>query len=192
MRPLMSDAELTLFNCALQGKRHILEFGIGGSTYRLAASAAESVFSVESDVEWIRKLAEDEALQPHLASGKLRIHHADIGSTRFGGHPAQKPETDRYANYWLSPWRLVQPDKVDLLFVDGRFRVACALSALLNGSPNLTVGIHDFWNRPEYGMLLKYFNCACRAEKLGIFFPNSDIDRGAVIQDLWRYAVDSR
>eukprot|EP00922_Rhytidocystis_sp_ex-Travisia-forbesii_P017217 GHVS01025678.1.p1 GENE.GHVS01025678.1~~GHVS01025678.1.p1 ORF type:complete len:491 (+),score=75.58 GHVS01025678.1:157-1629(+) len=38
----------------------------------------------------------------------------------------------------------------DIVFIDGRYRVACALMTLLYVQPQSVVLIHDFWGRPAY------------------------------------------
>ena len=55
----------------------------------------------------------------------------------------------------------------DLVLVDGRFRVACALKALQHVAVNSTVLVHDFYraddhgiNREHYAMLLDWYDAA--------------------------------
>jgi hypothetical protein len=188
MKPLMSDAELELFKCAITGKEHAVEFGSGGSTLCLLDAGVADIFSVESSASWVRRLLNHEDLRAEVASGRLTVYHADIGETKAYGFPANDSRRNDWPGYWREPWRRVDGEKIDLVVVDGRFRVACTLNAIANGIGDETIVIHDFWNRPGYQVLLKYLNCASRTGTLGIFFPKKNIHLAALIEDLERHA----
>src|SRR5215213_7541736 len=82
VRPRMSPGEIELFLCAARGKHFAVEFGVGGSTFCLIDAGIDRVFSVESDITWIETIITHEHLRPHVASGRLTMHHGDIGPTR--------------------------------------------------------------------------------------------------------------
>jgi len=187
----MSPGEIELFLCAARGKHFAVEFGVGGSTFCLIDAGIDRVFSVESDITWIETIITHEHLRPHVASGRLTMHHGDIGPTRKWGHPLDNSRIDDWPNYWREPWRQIPANEVDLVFIDGRFRVACALHALEQGTQDMTVMVHDFWNRPKYEVLLKYFNCACRADTLAVFFPKARVDLDSLQEDLRRHSYKS-
>jgi hypothetical protein len=190
LKPWMTDAEFTLFSAAIAGKTGAVEYGAGGSTLCLANAGVRTIFSVESDPAWIRTVADHEQLRPLVASGALTVHHADIGPTTNWGHPSDRSRIAEWPSYWQAPWRILDAAAVDLVLVDGRFRVASALSSILHGNQDMTIAFHDFWNRPHYHVVLKYLNCACRADTLGIFFIRSAIDSRNVAADLVRYAFE--
>jgi hypothetical protein len=187
----MSAREIELLKCAAEGKRFAVEFGVGGSTFCLIDAGVERIYSVESDPAWIQQVVEHEILRPHIASGRLTVHHGDIGPTRKWGHPEDKSRQDDWPNYWREPWKLIDGASVDLVLIDGRFRVACALNALVQGDRDLTIVVHDFWDRPKYEVLLQYLNCACRADTLAVFFPKARIDPAALDMDLMRHVARS-
>jgi hypothetical protein len=189
MKPWMSEAELTLFSSAIDGKQCAVEYGVGGSTVCLANAGISRIVSVDSDLVWVRKLAEHELLEPYVSSGTLTIHHADIGPTIEWGHPRDVSKITEWPNYWREPWRWIDSEIVDLVYIDGRFRVACALNSILQGNRNMTMVIHDFWSRSHYHLLLKHLNSACRADTLGVFFVRASVDLRDVAMDLTRYAL---
>jgi hypothetical protein len=188
MKPKMSDREIELLNCAAEGKRFAVEFGVGGSTSCLIDAGVEKIFSVESDPVWIERVVENPQLLPHVVSGRLTVHHGDIGPTRKWGHPEDRSRMEDWPRYWRDPWMQIDAESVDLVVVDGRFRVACALNAVLQGNRDQTIVVHDFWNRPKYEVLLQYLNCACRVDTLAVFFVKARIDADAVERDLEHYA----
>eukprot|EP00922_Rhytidocystis_sp_ex-Travisia-forbesii_P017214 GHVS01025675.1.p1 GENE.GHVS01025675.1~~GHVS01025675.1.p1 ORF type:complete len:465 (+),score=75.40 GHVS01025675.1:68-1462(+) len=73
----------------------------------------------------------------------------------------------------------------DIILVDGRYRVTCALMTLLYVHPLSVVLIHDFWNRPAYttSKLLSHFydirDGTCRDEEakctLVVLKPRQDV-----------------
>ncbi len=188
MKPLMSDAELELFTCAITGKEHAVEFGSGGSTFCLLDAGLADIFSVESSASWVRRMLTHDDLRSELASGRLTVYHADIGETKAYGYPVNESRRSDWPNYWREPWRRVEAEQIDLVLVDGRFRVACTLNAIVHGTGDQTIVIHDFWNRPGYHPLLKYLTCAGRTGTLGIFFPKKTFNLASLIDDLERYA----
>jgi hypothetical protein len=59
---------------------------------------------------------------------------------------------------------------------------------ILQGNRDMTIAVHDFWNRPKYGGLLKYLTCACRVDSPAILFSKSTIDCRSLEVDLLRYS----
>lgn len=184
----MSDDELMLYSSAINGKQSAIEYGVGGSTIHLANAGIGRIVSVDSDPDWVQRMSEHGLLRPYVASGALSIYHVDIGPTALWGYPRDRSRIADWPNYWWEPWRRVESETVDLVCIDGRFRVACALISILQGNQNMTIVIHDFWNRSGYHPLLKYLNFACRVETLGVFFVRGGIDFREVSIDLLRHA----
>ena len=103
--------------------------------------------------------------------------HADIGPIiSFGRPEAQTPDVC-WLNYHQYCWSKFSERDFDFILIDGRFRVACTCQSLLRcNKPGVLFAIHDFWNRPEYHILLKFFDVIDRADSLGIFKAKQKID----------------
>ena len=75
--------------------------------------------------------------------------------------------------------------------IDGRFRVACTLKTISECYKNrdLEILIHDFWDREEYHILLKYLHEVDRADTLGVFVIKTNFDLIAIMKDydLYKY-----
>jgi len=126
----------------------ILEYGAGGSTVLAAEMAGKTVFSVESDAEWLAKLRGYFAAHPPQA--KLHLHHGDIGPTKAWGHPLDDDDFRQWPEYPAAIWRhksFVQPD---LVLIDGRFRVACFLTTLFCTAAPVQVLFDDYLDRDVY------------------------------------------
>jgi hypothetical protein len=188
LKPAMTPEEIVILQFAANSRQCAIEYGGGGSTFSLLEAGVRRLVTIESDPAWVHKLREHELLRPEIESGRLVVHHADIGPTRKLGYPEDRSRINEWSTYWQSAWELVNPGDVDLVVVDGRFRVACALNAILKGSQDLTVVVHDFWKRPKYDVLLRYFHCACRAGSTAVLVPKGDIKRANVKEALRRYA----
>ena len=128
--------------------RVILEYGAGGSTAMGAELKDRLVFTVESDPDWIARL--DIWLTTHPAQADLRLHRADIGEVKRWGYPAANRAFRKWPDYALSVWDrpdFVQPDTI---LIDGRFRVACFLTALVRSTAPVTLLWDDYADRPHY------------------------------------------
>ena len=49
-------------------------------------------------------------------------------------------------------------NKIDLVFIDGRFRVACCLKCHAVINSGTLVAFDDFLNREQYGVVLFYYD----------------------------------
>ncbi len=132
------------------------EYGAGDST-RLAATVPNlrEIHSVESDKQWI------EEIRAALPQNRVTFHHKEMGTPyRSWGHPAPTA-TEAQRRAYSDPIPSNAP--VDVLLIDGRFRVACALKAHGWLSNNATVIFDDFWIRENYHIVLDYYSVIDRA-----------------------------
>lgn len=178
-RPAMHPDELAMISAIMARSHYMLEFGAGGSTTLALKLGLSRVIAVESDCAWIDRLRSDEAAARALSDGRLQLLHADIGPISALGAPADRGATKKWPGYAARPWSCVDLDLLDLVLIDGRFRVACALQALLHARPNTFIAIHDFWNRPAYHSVLCFLDEAARCNRLGVFRTRESFDRDA-------------
>lgn len=78
--------------------------------------------------------------------------------------------------------------KIDTLFIDGCFRVAC----ILNLGKNTVIIIHDFWNREDYHVVLKFLDKIDYLDSIGIFKQKNNIDKNLVMDIYNLYNYDYR
>ena len=171
----MTEKELSLFTRYLQESRNYLEFGAGASTIRAAKlENLDSIYSVESSEEYIKEhLLTDNNILRAIRNKKLFFFPVDIGITTEWGHPRDTAKKYLWPNYALSIFNLKK--NFDLVLIDGRFRVACALATLLS-IPNATIIIHDFWNRSFYHIILNYFDVVAKADTLAVLKKKATVD----------------
>lgn len=167
MKPELSDEEFATFSRYYGQARRIVEFGAGGSTYFGVTETSARICAVESDPEWLGKMRSHTAIEAAEISGNLRLIHVEIGPIGKWGRPKDESQRSNWPRYAEAPWQ-TEPDP-DLVFVDGRFRLACLLTAVLRTRPGTIIMAHDFWNRPNYHGALPFLGWLESVETLGIF-----------------------
>lgn len=155
----------------------VLEYG-GGESTRFACSEMIPIRVQESDPDWVARLGKEPQVAASVAAGRCTLVQADIGPVENWGYPADRTGIERWADYVLAPWR--KGPQWDLVMVDGRFRVACLAAAVRHGREDLTLMVHDFWNRPHYHVILPFLDWIESADTLGVFRPRPDHDRDAL------------
>ena len=102
------------------------------------------------------------------------------------GHPGINATDEQKINYSNHIRKLskLEQGKIDLILIDGRFRVSCCLKCFDIINENTHILFDDFMNRPEYHIVLKYFdiiektndNCmVCLKKKSDIVIDQKDI-----------------
>lgn len=182
IRPWMSHEEVALLESFLRKTRCYFEFGSGGTTV-LAAKLVDQIWSVDSDEGFLNRVRTE--IGDRLA-GSLNLIHADIGPTGQWGFPIGNSAKDRFDAYSLS--LLKAPcEQIDLCFIDGRFRVACFLQALLALRPDAIIGIHDYPKRPQYHVIEQFARPISAIRDLCFFMPRPALDRSSLDAYLERF-----
>nr|WP_241262850.1 tetratricopeptide repeat protein [Parahaliea mediterranea] len=182
--PFMSPGEADLFRRCLEQATSYFEYGSGGSTV-WAVERGLTVRGVESDHQWVG------ALKERLGE-PCQVDVVDIGPTKEWGFPISMEHQERFPDYSLAIDR--HDANFDLILVDGRFRVACAMSAirhcLARNAPVDTtrIFIHDFWNRPQYHVVLNFLEPLQQCESAGVFRIKPDVKLEQVDQTWREYA----
>lgn len=167
MKIKMSEKEHILLKDNLAKVTHYLEYGSGGSTL-LACSMSNiaKIHSVESDLAFINELKKQNSVAENLQSNRLKFHFINIGKTGLWGVPVDNKRVHFWPLYPLTPFSDCDNRiNYDLVLIDGRFRVACAIATALE-NPNCTVLIHDYFKRPQYWILERIFEIVNRADQL--------------------------
>lgn len=117
--PFMDEAGIARFRQEVGQAKAYVEFGSGGSTVYVDRAGLPAV-SVENDPYYARTVAS------RLSGGRVRQRVIPMGLTQAWGVPLF-PRAARAQAYVAAPWN-EQPFP-DLILVDGRYRVACALES---------------------------------------------------------------
>jgi hypothetical protein len=122
----------------------------------------------------------------------LQLFPVDIGPTKKWGYPKSNNDQNLFAAYSSKIFESIDSRSIDLALVDGRFRVACTLKVIMScyENNNLKILIHDFWNRENYHILLKYLDTVNKADTLGLFTIKNNINMRSVEIDYEEYKLN--
>ena len=141
-------AEAAAVSDAYASANTILEYGSGGSTIIAAEMVGKTIFSVESDVNWVSGFHAWFAANKPKAT--VHLHVVDIGATADWGAPVNQRGWRRYHHYPISVWDRDDFAHPDVVLIDGRFRMACFLTTLYRITRPVTVLFDDYRNRAAY------------------------------------------
>jgi len=130
-----------LFREAVVGCKSYGEYGVGDSTLYVDEHEPCPVKSAETDVIWAEKIA-------NITSGNVQIAHIDLGDVGPWGRPTGYSRASKFTEYFGAPFS--NGFVPDVVLVDGRFRVACFLTALLSSRPGTIIIFDDYVPRPQY------------------------------------------
>ncbi len=190
---VMSEKEIVLFDKTIRNSKVYLEFGTGGSTFRTLLNSSAKIYSVDSDLNWIRSMQRYWLIKYHK-NRRLHFFHVDIGPTREWGYLIDEDSRKIFPDYSSSVFNSVEKNEIDTVLIDGRFRIACTLKTILecHANKNLVILIHDFWNRPAYYVLLKYIREIAAADTLGVFKLRDNVNLNFIKEDYELYKFDCR
>lgn len=181
---VMSKDEKVIFDEAIKESRHYLEFGLGGSSLRALQKSKAKIYTVESSPDWINHMRQYFIVR-YFENKRLYIFLVNIGPTQHWGYPESYNDQNLFEAYSSSIFESIDRKSIDLVLVDGRFRVACTLKIILSchENNNLRILIHDFWNREQYHIVLKYLDTVNKADTLGVFTIKNNVDIKSVEED---------
>ena len=142
-RPMMSKNELIALSYFMKPGNIYFEFGSGGST-NLASYYKVKVYSVESDVKWHENLKRNGILVNYITID-LKV--------KSSGYPGKETNIDDWKKY-IQAYK--KEYNANIILIDGRFRVACALDIFSKIKNDTLILIHDY-GRKEYHILEKFY-----------------------------------
>jgi hypothetical protein len=164
--PHMEPETVEFLTAALAKARFYVEYGSGGSTI-LADRMGVRTISVEGDPYYAR------AVRKGLKGSTVTILSPRIGLTGPWGYPVfrkKKPRRlKRWDRYVQAPLREEPPD---LILVDGRFRVACALEAarfVRERGARATLIMDDYVRRKRYHRVEQYLGAPRLIGRAAVF-----------------------
>ncbi len=167
MEPLLPIKEKELFYKYLKNARNYLEYGSGGSTYQASiAPNIKNIVSVESDKLWYHKMND-------LIKDKLKYYYIELNARpNTYGFPinAEPIMMEKYSSI-IKKYKKYQ---FDLILIDGRFRVACALICHSYINNNCKVIVDDIKDRPYYNEIYNYYDKIEEAGRMVVFIKKQN------------------
>ena len=193
--PFGEDAE-SRFRDLVGNSQSYLEFGSGASTLFAAQNVGE-VTTVESDPRFLDAVVRRaQSLVSSSRLDHLNFLNGNIGGTGPWGKPIWPSiaRPHRWSRYPLAPWDAMGADlRPDVVLVDGRFRVACAL-ALITRQPEgqWTLLVDDYSERPEYGPIAEFAQLEGLHGRMAEFHPKKDAGTDSAAKALAHFLSDWR
>ena len=192
-----SDETVEWFTSRLLQSKFYVEFGSGGSTF-IAAKNGLRFVAVDSDRFFLKAVQDKIAEHGFLDLSRQTFRYADIGFTKGWGRPiVDQPKSEArlqsfraYSDFPAD----VGETHPDLVLVDGRFRVACALKALraLRGCSGWTIVIDDYIMRPDYKVVEQFATLDRLVGRMAVFTGCADFEDSQLQEVIAQYELDSR
>jgi hypothetical protein len=162
------------------------EYGVGESTIWVHNNTDALIVSVETDPVWVEKLAQ------HIGSSRVELKHVDVGGVGDWGRPNGYSKMENFFLYFEGIWEgKVSPDVV---LVDGRFRVSCFLTSLLQAQPGTIIIFDDYVPREFYHVVERIISPSFIDGRQAIFTVptlNDEIRAEALkLRDAFAYCMD--
>lgn len=185
----LSDSEVKLLCRKYNSSKNYLEFGSGGSTFLALMNSNTNIYSVESDPNWLDYLRSYNIIRTAEANNKLHFQHIDIGQTKEWGYPVNDDKKCNYPEYSNTIFEKIKDIDIDLVFIDGRFRVACTIAAILNCKPDTYFMIHDYTLREYYHVIEEFLDIVEQQDTLVVFKakPNIQPNRLHEVYEKYKY-----
>ena len=156
MEPYLAKNDKNLFYRYLDNTTVYFEYGSGGSTYQSSIRKnIKTIYSVDSDIIWHERLKEI------IKHPNIHYLYNEMGSEPNNwGNPGKNATNAQKINYSSKITELSKEEQnnIDLVLIDGRFRVACCLKCYPSISDSCFIVFDDFLNRPQYHVVLDYFD----------------------------------
>jgi hypothetical protein len=185
MNVTMHQREIALLESFLAKSASYFEFGMGGSTYLAAQLVRERVAAIDSSVEWIDQVRQ--AIGNPLGK-RIDLRHIDIGPLGGWGTPLSRTRQEHlFHKYSLA---IEANGHFDLCLVDGRFRIASFMQALIMAEPDTVLAIHDYQVRPKYHLVEEFARPISECQQLTFFVRRRGMDEYKAVECAEAYRLD--
>ena len=157
MEPLLKDNDKLMFYKYLNNANTYFEYGSGGSTYQASIrDNIKKIYSIESDYIWYAKLKE---LLKESKKINYIYNEMDVQPNTFV-HPGKNSTVEQKIEYSDQITKLDEDEKkkIDLILIDGRFRVACCMKCFDVINNDCYIAFDDFLDRSYYHVILEYYD----------------------------------
>lgn len=151
-----------LFKACIKTSLVYGEYGVGASTVWAARNTRCKIFGVDSSIEWTDKIRQECA-----GYSDISLMFADVGPVAEWGRPISYEKASNFSTYTDWIWR--HKAKPDIVLVDGRFRVCCFLTCLINANKGTKILFDDYTNRPHYHYIEKYLKPVDKCGRQALF-----------------------
>lgn len=160
---IFKQNDIHIFNKFIDKSMYYMEFGSGCSTYHASLKPnLKKIISVENDIYWFNRVNE------FMKNNNKFINlYIDIKTNPNNwGYPINNSDTTNWISY-SNIINVLNPEllsKLDLILIDGRFRVACCLKLYNYINNNCHILFNNFFDRSIYHIILNYYDIIEKSE----------------------------
>jgi hypothetical protein len=181
-----------LFHKYVDKSKYYFEYGSGGSTYNASLKKnLINIISVESDKNWFDKVNE----YINNNKEKIKIHYIEMDTQPNNfGYPGPKSTKENWIQYSNVIKKIDKniSSKLDIVLIDGRFRVACCLKCYSIINDNCLIIFDDFLNRKYYHIVLDYFDIIDKSSDECMVILKKKIDKNPPLDLIKKYELISQ
>lgn len=161
------------------------EYGVGFSTIFANKYKNKYTIAVDSDQFWVNKV-----LQNSSSTTPIEISKISLGAVKEFGTPESYDFRHNIKSYLNAIWE--KSLKPDLVYIDGRFRVACFLTSLINAEKDTFIIFDDYALRPQYHFVELFEKPIQQNNRQAIFkvSDNYDSEKLEYYIDKFEYVFD--
>ena len=164
INPFFKQNDKNLFHKYLYKSKYYFEYGSGGSTYQASLCPnIKKIISIDSDYDTHIKIKS----MIKQNKDKITFQYCDMKTLpNTWGNPGKDSTPNDWINYSNQIINLNKniSSNIDLIVIDGRFRVACCLKCHSVINDDCIVIFDDFLNRSYYHIVLGYFTVIEQSE----------------------------
>ena len=197
MLPYMKKQEIHKLRDYLLNATNYFEFGSGGSTVYACNMGVPNIISIENDSKWYNKLTNIAIIKQYIQNQKLQIKLYDLKCIWWKhvswGNPPESIENIDKTEWESYSTSILECDKIqDLVLIDGRLRVACALNSYYKMDQDSFLLFHDYTNRPQYNIIEKFFTIIESQDTLCVFKKKMEISETELKECInkYKYFID--
>lgn len=187
IKPSLDAGGLAALTEHLSKCESYLEYGCGGSTVLAAKSGVKRIIAVDTAQAWL------ETVEKNIRgfSVDITLKHCDLGPVRTWGYPIDKQHIGRFHKYAILPWDIAKASGTtpQVIFIDGRFRVACFLYSLMAAKLGTIILFDDYMNRPPYHEVEKFCQRTEARGRMGVFVVKEKPPMLEVMEAFAKYSV---
>lgn len=158
--------------------RKYAEYGVGLSTECVFNCTNADILSIETDKEWLEIVRKNTKYD-----GRVAIQYIDLGLVEKWGRPLTYARRHYFFDYINAIWQR-ENFIPDLILIDGRFRVACFLTALINAAPKTKIIIDDYTNRSCYHIVEEFVHPVETCGRQALFIVPNFVNKISEIKEL--------
>lgn len=177
----MAPMDAVIFKRYLETAKIYFEYGCGGSTLEaFIRPNIQKIYSVENDQKMFNKIKQKiHTWCPNTQRVQLWYHNLPVKSQQ-----ATVIQSAGYSNYLpLLGYELASD--IDILLINGKYKLACALKAFEYLRDDAIIVFNDFLNKRKYWIINKFYDIVetTHDNKMAIFKkkPNTTVPSAKLI-----------